>query len=105
MQRETAAVRASGEMNRRQMLKSLGVAAAGAALAGGARAQSKLGPIDVHQHYQEGPANGRWSVNKVLDLMGKNNIATVILSGGSYGDQVYTGNEAGRAYEIGRAHV
>lgn len=57
------------------------------------------GAIDVHQHYQApfmGADSSRWSVNKVLELMEQNGIATVIISGGSYGDEVYTGTEAGR---------
>jgi len=89
--------RSRSGVSRRDMLKTFAAAGAGALLAGnGAQAQGTPGPIDVHQHYQEGSANGRWSVNKVLDLMDKNGIATVILSGGSYGDQVNTGTEAGR---------
>ncbi len=31
-----------------------------------------------------------------MELMDKNGISTVIISGGAYGDQVYTGTEAGR---------
>ena len=57
------------------------------------------GAIDVHQHYQApfaGGDSGRWSVAHVLELMDKNGIETVIISGGSYGDQVYTGTESGR---------
>jgi len=57
------------------------------------------GAIDVHQHYQApfaGSDGSRWSVTRVLELMDKNGIATVIISGGSYGDQVYTGTESGR---------
>jgi hypothetical protein len=83
--------------SRRDLLRTFAAAGAGALLparellgqAGGP------GPIDVHQHYQEG-GSSRWSVAKVLELMDKNGIATVILSGGSYGDQVYTGTESGR---------
>ncbi len=86
-------------VSRREVLKGIAAAAAAALPVGALVAQTgrpKLGPIDVHQHYQEGDRNGRWSVQIVLDLMGKNNLSTVILSGGNYGDQVYTGTEAGR---------
>jgi predicted TIM-barrel fold metal-dependent hydrolase len=87
--------------SRRELLKTFAAAGAGAMLpvrellgqAGGP------GAIDVHQHYQApfaGSDGSRWSVSKVLELMDKNGIATVIISGGSYGDQVYTGTEAGR---------
>ena len=72
---------------------------AGALLATqGTRAQGTPGAIDVHQHYQEAFAgeSARWSVSQVLELRIKMSIATVIISGGSYGDQVYTGTEAGR---------
>lgn len=87
--------------SRRQLLKTLGVAAASALLpAKEVFGQSAApGAIDVHQHYQAPFAGGessRWSVPKVLELMDKNGIATVIISGGSYGDQVYTGTESGR---------
>lgn len=57
------------------------------------------GAIDVHQHYQPPfmrADSSRWTVNKVLDLMDQNGIGTVIISGGSYGDEVYTGTEEGR---------
>lgn len=89
------------DTSRRDALKTFAVAGAAALLgAKGTKAQgtpgANPGPIDVHQHYQEGDSR-RWSVQKVLDLMDKNGIAAVILSGGSYGDEVYTGTEAGRA--------
>jgi 6-methylsalicylate decarboxylase len=92
-----------GGTSRRDLLKTFAVAGASAFLP--ARELSAQdgsaapGLIDVHQHYQPsftGANSSRWSVNKVLDLMGKNGIATVIVSGGSYGDQVYTGTESGR---------
>src|SRR5206468_2046208 len=73
----------------------------GARLMGQAdRPTTNAGLIDVHQHYQapfmaEG-GNSRWSVSRVIELMDKNGIATVILSGGAYGDRVYTGTENGR---------
>ena len=57
--------------------------------------------VDVHQHYQapfeRGANSSRWTPAKVMDLMDKNGISTVIISGGAYGDQVYTGTEEGRA--------
>ncbi len=86
--------------SRRDVLKTFACAGAGALLATeGTRAQGSPGAIDVHQHYQApfaGGDSGRWSVSHVLELMDENDIATVIISGGSYGDQVYTGTEAGR---------
>jgi predicted TIM-barrel fold metal-dependent hydrolase len=91
--------------SRRELLKSFAAAAGTGALLSDARSFAQNGNwapgglIDVHQHYQApfaGGDAGRWNVSKVLDLMDKNGIATVIISGGSYGDQVYTGNESGR---------
>jgi predicted TIM-barrel fold metal-dependent hydrolase len=87
-------------IGRRDVLKTFAAAGAAALLgAQGTRAQGKPGAIDVHQHYQApfaGADSTRWSVAHVLELMDQNDIATVIVSGGSYGDQVYTGTEAGR---------
>lgn len=86
--------------SRRDVLKTFAAAGAGALLpAQRMRGQGTPGAIDVHQHYQAafaGENASRWSVPHVLELMDKNGIATVIISGGSYGDQVYTGTEAGR---------
>src|SRR2546426_958224 len=99
--------RRGGEYLRRDFLKTLAAAGAGAMLPGAEflaqapRSGAELGLIDVHQHYQapfmsEGD-NSRWSVSRVIELMDKNGIATVILSGGAYGDRVYTGTESGRS--------
>jgi 6-methylsalicylate decarboxylase len=88
-------------VSRREVLKGTAVAAAGAALPGAAlvaqTGRPGLGPIDVHQHYQDPAAtpNGRSSLQEMLDLMGKNNIATVILSG-NFPDQVYGRTPAAR---------
>jgi 6-methylsalicylate decarboxylase len=88
------------DASRRDVLKTFAAAGAGALLATQpTRAQGNPGAIDVHQHYQApfaGSDGSRWSVSHVLELMDKNEIATVIISGGSYGDQVYTGTEDGR---------
>jgi predicted TIM-barrel fold metal-dependent hydrolase len=87
--------------SRRELLKTVAAAGAGAMISARGLLGQTAGPgaIDVHQHYQApfaGADGSRWSVSKVLELMDKNGIATVIISGGSYGDQVYTGTEAGR---------
>jgi len=92
-------------VSRRDVLKGIAAAAAGAMLPASTlvaqSAQPTLGPIDVHQHIQSGGAGGPgggWSVQKVLDLMGKNGIAAVIFSNGGSGDQLYTGTESGRTF-------
>ena len=87
-------------VSRREVLKGIAAAAAAALPVGALVAQTgrpRLGS-DRRASTLSGrrDRNGRWSVQMVLDLMGKNNISTVILSGGNYGDQVYTGTEAGR---------
>lgn len=88
-------------VSRRDVLKGIAAAAAGAMLpASTLVAQSKqpaLGVIDVHQHIGGGLA-GEWSVQKVLDLMGKNGITSVIFSNAGSGDQLYTGTESGRTF-------
>ena len=95
-------MQAPESFSRRDLLKTLGVAGA-AALMGAesshAQAQTKYNAIDVHQHYQAPFLVGdgsRWTPEKALELMDQNDIQTTIVSGGSYGDQVYTGTEAGR---------
>ena len=91
--------------SRRELLKTLGVAGAATMLARSKIAAQDGAPaprniVDVHQHYQapfeRGADSSRWNAAKVMDLMDKNGIGTVIISGGAYGDQVYTGTEAGR---------
>jgi 6-methylsalicylate decarboxylase len=87
-------------VSRREVLQGTAAAVGAALPAGVLAAQSgRPGPgaIDVHQHYMDPAAapTGRWSVQQVLDLMGKNGIATVILSG-DFPDQVYTGTPAAR---------
>jgi len=90
--------------SRRDILKALGIGAAAMLPAAKLAAQAGRPPaknlIDVHQHYQapfeRGANSSRWTPAKVMDLMDKNGISTVIISGGAYGDQVYTGTEAGR---------
>ena len=73
-------------LSRRQVLTGTAAAAAGAALPVakmvGQTGRAGLGAIDVHQHYVDPAARAteRWSLQEMLDLMGKNNIATVILS-------------------------
>ena len=90
-----------GNVSRREVLRGTAAAAAGASLPAAAllaqTGRPGLGAIDVHQHYMDPAAaqNGRWSVQQVLDLMGKNGLATVILSG-NFPDQVYTGTPAAR---------
>ena len=90
-------------VSRRDALKGMAAAAAGAMLpASTLVAQSKQpapGPIDVHQHIGgAGGLGGDWSVQKVLDLMGQNGISAVIFSNAGSGDQLYTGTESGRTY-------
>ena len=90
-------------VSRRDVLKGITAAAAGAMLPASTlvaqSAQRTPGPIDVHQHIGgAGGLGGDWSVQKVLDLMGKNGIAAVIFSNGGSGDQLYTGTESGRTF-------
>jgi hypothetical protein len=64
-------------------MKGIAAAAVGAMLPAGTlvaqSARSNLGPIDVHQHIGgAGGLGGDWSVQKVLDLMGKNGISAGI---------------------------
>jgi hypothetical protein len=75
--------------SRRDFLKTLTVGAGAFLPAAALMAQAGRqgpGPIDVHQHYlapfTREANSSRWSVAKVLELMDKNGIATVILSGG-----------------------
>lgn len=91
-------------VSRREMLKGVAATVAAAALPGGiAMAQNGrpgLGPVDVHQHFTLPGARGAtrgWSVEQVLDLMGKNGISTVIFSNAGNGEQLYSGDESGRA--------
>jgi predicted TIM-barrel fold metal-dependent hydrolase len=87
-------------LSRRDVLKGIAAAAAGAMLPSSslvAQNGRALGPIDVHQHIGNGLA-GEWSVQKVMDLMDKNGIASVIFSNAGSGDQLYTGTESGRAF-------
>lgn len=89
-------------LSRREVLTGTAAVAAGAALPAAKMlaqtGRSRLGAIDVHQHYMDpaAPATERWSLQEMLDLMGKNNIATVILSG-NFPDLVYSGKPAARA--------
>ena len=90
-------------VSRREALQGIAAAAAGAMLPAGTlvaqSARPNLGPIDVHQHIGgAGGLGGDWSVQKVLDLMGKNGISTVIFSNAGTGDQLYTGAESGRTF-------
>jgi predicted TIM-barrel fold metal-dependent hydrolase len=90
-------------LSRREVLKGIAAAATGGALpAGTLFAQSGRGAqgvVDVHQHFTlpgSRGANRDWSVEKVLDLMGKNGISTVIFSNAGNGEQIYAGTEAAR---------
>jgi len=88
-------------VSRRHVLRGIAAAAAGAMLPSGTLVaqskESKAGPIDLHQHIG-GTLGGEWSVQKVLDLIGKNGISAVVFSNAGSGDQLYTGNEAGRSF-------
>ena len=81
-------------VSRRDALKGIAAAAGTAMLPAtlllGQSKQPALGPIDVHQHIGGG-LGGEWSVQKVLDLMGKNGIASVIFSNAGSGDQLFYG--------------
>ena len=90
-------------VSRRDLLKGLAASAAGALLPAGAvvaqNSRPALGPIDVHQHIGgTGGLGGDWSVQRVMDLMGKNGISSVIFSNAGTGDQLYTGDASGRAF-------
>ena len=95
--------------SRRDLLKALAAAGAGAILpAAGLIAQSQKGArnnpgrIDVHHQYSfvadgaygTGPTKGQPEMS--LEQMDKHGIATAILSTAGYGDQVYDGSEKAR---------
>ena len=86
------------DTSRREVLKTF--AAAGAAALMGAqatKAQGAPGPIDVHEHYQDGNnPNARWTVAKALALMDKNGIETTIIS--RPGGESEEGGEKARAF-------
>src|SRR5947209_2674532 len=88
-------------ISRRDILKGIAAASAGALVSSrellAQAKQSTAGPIDIHQHIG-GTLGGEWSVQKVLDLIGKNGISTVIFSNAGSGDQLYTGTESGRTF-------
>jgi len=90
------------DLSRRDVLKGIAAAAAGAALPAGklfAQNGSAQGIVDVHQHFTLPGGRGatrEWSVEKVLDLMGKNGISTVIFSNAGNGEQIYAGTESAR---------
>src|SRR4051812_37480911 len=91
------------DLSRRDVLKQAAAIAAGAALPlrslVAQPARTTLGAIDVHQHYSlpgGRAATREWSVERVLDLMGKNGIATVIFSNAGNGEMLYSGDESGR---------
>jgi 6-methylsalicylate decarboxylase len=91
---------ASAHYNRRQLLKSIGLAGAAALGAGPLlRAQGGHRRIDVHHHYFPVPNRGNqnWTPQLSLDAMGKYDIATAILSAVQYGDEIYDGTEKGAA--------
>jgi len=90
-------------ISRREILKGMAAAAAGAALPVGTlvaqNGRSTPGIVDVHQHFTLPGGRGAtrdWSIEKVLDLMGKNGISTVIFSNAGNGEQIYAGTEAAR---------
>ena len=88
------------DLSRRDVLKGMAAAAVGAALPARklvAQNGSGQGMVDVHQHFTLPGGRGatrEWSPEKVLDLMGKNGISTVIFSNAGNGEQVYAGTEA-----------
>lgn len=86
------------------MLKSFAVGGAAAMLpAGRGQAQSENAAshrrIDVHHHYFPTPARGNqnWTPASSLEAMEKYGIATAILSGVQYGDEIYDGTPKGAA--------
>jgi len=90
-------------ISRREILKGIAAAAAGAALPMGTlvaqNGRATPGIVDVHQHFTLPGGRGatrEWSIEKVLDLMGKNGISTVIFSNAGNGEQIYAGTEAAR---------
>ena len=89
---------------RRQILKAFGLAGVSALLpASAVRGQSggtgNHRRIDVHHHYFPTPARGNqnWTPALSLEAMDKYEIATAILSGVQYGDEIYDGTEKGVA--------
>jgi hypothetical protein len=90
------------DLSRRDVLKGIAAVAAGAALPSGklfAQNGSAQGIVDVHQHFTLPAGRGAtrdWSVERVLDLMGKNGISTVIFSNAGNGEQIYAGTDSAR---------
>jgi 6-methylsalicylate decarboxylase len=97
------------DASRRDLLKALAAAGAGAILpTAGMIAQTAQpdgggtsGRIDVHHHMETnfvpGGANAHWTVAKSLEQMDQHGIATALLSHPTNGDQINDGTEKGRA--------
>jgi 6-methylsalicylate decarboxylase len=90
--------------SRRQVLKSIALAGAGAMLpasmvrgqSGGAANHRR---IDVHHHYFPTPGRGNqnWTPASSVEAMEKYGIATAMLSAVQYGDSIYGGTAKGAA--------
>jgi 6-methylsalicylate decarboxylase len=90
--------------SRRQVLRSLALAGVSGLLPASAAHGQSGGTtnhrrIDVHHHYFPTPAPGNqnWTPALSLEAMDQYGIATAILSGVQYGDEIYDGTEKGAA--------